>query len=109
MVARVLFPVLPCGGTRLHPHHRATIKALERYPVSFLPFPTSSTLAPTDHPASYLSSRLRLMPIGAPCGRPGGSTQEHPLSTPPTNFITLSTNSAATRVYFSGGIKPAYF
>ncbi|HLQ28785.1 MAG TPA: hypothetical protein VK140_06055 [Ktedonobacteraceae bacterium] len=27
MVARVLFPVLPCGGTRLHPHHRATIKA----------------------------------------------------------------------------------
>jgi len=27
MVARVLFPVLTCGGTRLHPHHRATIKA----------------------------------------------------------------------------------
>ena len=27
MVARVLFPVLPCGGTRLHPQHRATIKA----------------------------------------------------------------------------------
>jgi len=25
MVARVLFPVLTCGGTRLHPHHRATI------------------------------------------------------------------------------------
>src|SRR5260370_27434869 len=36
------------------------------------------------------------------------STQEHSLSTPPTNFITLSTNSAATRVYFSWGIKPAY-
>src|SRR5712692_413526 len=65
MVARVLFPVLPCGGTRLHPHHRATIKALERYPVSFLPFPTSSALAPTNHPASYLSSRLRLMPLTA--------------------------------------------
>src|SRR5258708_18801394 len=28
MVARVLFPVLTCGGTRSHPHHRATIKAL---------------------------------------------------------------------------------
>jgi len=25
MVARVLFPVLPCGGTRLHPQHRATL------------------------------------------------------------------------------------
>ncbi len=24
MVARVLFPVLPCGGTRSHHHHRAT-------------------------------------------------------------------------------------
>src|SRR5713226_5518896 len=66
-------------------------------------------LAPTDHPASYLSSRLRLMPIGALCGRHGGSIQDNSLSTPPTNFITLSTNSAATRVYFSGGIKPAYF
>jgi len=28
MVARVLFPVLTCEGTRSHPHHRATIKAL---------------------------------------------------------------------------------
>ena len=28
MVARVLFPVLTCGGTRSHPQHRATIKAL---------------------------------------------------------------------------------
>ena len=27
MVARVLFPVLTGGGTRSHPHHRATIKA----------------------------------------------------------------------------------
>src|SRR5229473_3118712 len=27
MVARVLFLVLPCGGTRSHPQHRATIKA----------------------------------------------------------------------------------
>jgi len=32
------------------------------------PFPTSSALAPTDHPASYLSSRLRLMPSGRPQG-----------------------------------------
>src|SRR6266404_7638279 len=29
------------------------------------PFPTSSALAPTDHPASCLASRLRLMPITA--------------------------------------------
>jgi len=28
MVARVLFPVLTYGGTRSHPRHRATIKAL---------------------------------------------------------------------------------
>ncbi len=28
------------------------------------PFPTSSTLAPTDQPASCLASRLSLMPIG---------------------------------------------
>src|SRR5260221_12437480 len=32
----------------------------------FLPFPTSSTLAPTDHPASCLASRLSLMRIGGP-------------------------------------------
>ncbi len=30
------------------------------------PFPTSSALAPTDHPASCLSSRLRLMPSWRP-------------------------------------------
>src|SRR5260370_23188591 len=30
------------------------------------PFPTSSALAPTDHPASSLSSRLGLMPIRSP-------------------------------------------
>ncbi len=29
------------------------------------PFPASSALAPTDHPASCLASRLRLMSIGA--------------------------------------------
>src|SRR5258706_11548422 len=101
MVARVLFPVLTYRENASTPPPPGDHKGP--------PFPTSSTLAPTDHPASYLSSRLRLMPIGAPGGRPGGSTQEHSLSTPPTNFITLSTNSAATRVYFSGGIKPAYF
>src|SRR5260370_6339076 len=73
----------------------------------FSPFPTSSTLAPTDHPASYLSSRLRLMPIGALCGRHGGSIQANSLSTPPTKFITLSTKPAATRLYFDVGDKPA--
>src|SRR5712692_2730712 len=30
------------------------------------PFPTSSALAPTDHPASCLASRLGLIPIGQP-------------------------------------------
>src|SRR5713101_5784284 len=34
------------------------------------PFPTSSALAPTDHPASYLASRLRLMPSGYNALRP---------------------------------------
>ena len=32
MVARVLIPVLTCGGTRAHPQHRATIKALPATP-----------------------------------------------------------------------------
>src|SRR5713226_6694603 len=34
------------------------------------PFPASSALAPTDHPASYLASRLRLMPSGYNALRP---------------------------------------
>src|SRR5216684_4218808 len=36
MVARVLFPVLTCRGTRSYPRHRATIKALPspRHPPS---------------------------------------------------------------------------
>src|SRR5260370_24528685 len=75
----------------------------------FSPFPTSSTLAPTDHPASYLSSRLRLMPIGALCGRHGGFIQDNCLSLPSANFLTLSTNLAATLVYFNGGVKALYF
>ena len=33
-------------------------------------FPTSSALAPTDHPASRLTSRLRLMRIGRPLRSP---------------------------------------
>src|ERR1700680_3027923 len=41
------------------------------------PNPTSSALAPTDHPAPCLTSRLRLMPIGRPLRTPS----EHP---PPT-------------------------
>jgi hypothetical protein len=38
-----------------HPHPREAIKA-----------------SPTDHPTSSLPSWRRLMPIGAPCGRPRG-------------------------------------
>ena len=57
MVARVLFPVLICGGTRSHPHHRATIKALP-----------SSTQPPS--PLRNPGSRLRLMPSGRPLRAP---------------------------------------
>src|SRR5258706_12768622 len=34
--------------------------------------PIHTPLAPTYHPASCLTSWLRLMPIGDPCGRPDG-------------------------------------
>src|SRR5216683_276368 len=42
MVARVLFPVLIRGGTRSHPQHRATIKALPspHHPPSPLRIPS---------------------------------------------------------------------
>src|SRR5258708_13876884 len=58
MVARVLFPVLTCRGNALTPPAPGDHKGP--------PFPTSSALAPTDHPASSLSSRLGLMPIRSP-------------------------------------------
>src|SRR5207248_7498984 len=45
------------GGTRSHPHPRATIKAH--------PTPSSTTLAPTARPASCLPSRLGFMPMRA--------------------------------------------
>src|SRR5947209_9677307 len=54
MVAGVLLPHL--GGTRSHPptgDHEGP------------PNPTCATLAPTDHPASCLTSQLSLMPIRA--------------------------------------------
>ena len=57
MVARVLFPVLTGRGNALTPPAPGDHKGP--------PFPTSSALAPTDHPASCLSSRLSLMPITA--------------------------------------------
>ena len=57
MVARVLFPVLTCRGNAITPPAPGDHQGP--------PFPASSALAPTDHPASYLSSRLRLMPITA--------------------------------------------
>ncbi len=68
-------------GTRSHPHHRATIgtypscqrccaasaahsgKTQGARPT----LPHSTTLAPTDHPASCLSSRLSLMPFSSRC------------------------------------------
>src|SRR5216683_1926735 len=77
MVARVLVPVLTCGEMRPHPQHRATTgtypscqrccaasashsgKTKGARPSHIRP----SALAPTDHPASCLASRLRLMSI----------------------------------------------
>src|SRR6266852_4123787 len=56
MVARVLFPVLTWRGNAITPPAPGDHKGP--------PFPASSTLAPTDHPASCLASRLRLMPSG---------------------------------------------
>src|SRR5260370_40650547 len=54
-------PCAPMWGTRSHPHHRATIKALERYPVSFLPFPASSILPPTEFDWTNIASVGRLV------------------------------------------------
>src|SRR5205085_10056715 len=48
------------AGTRPPPHPAGDPKGP--------PFPASSTLAPTDRPASRLASRLRLMPLGRPRG-----------------------------------------
>ncbi len=62
MVARVVFPLLTCRGNAIIPPAPGDHKGP--------PFPASSTLAPTDHPASCLSSRLRLMPIGGPLWSP---------------------------------------
>src|SRR5260370_39369229 len=56
MVARVLFPVLPCGGTRLHPHHRATT------------MPTKQLARPVHSRGDGLSSprRARLWGLASP-------------------------------------------
>ena len=56
MVARVLFPVLTYGGNAITPPPPGNHKG----PLHI----HSTALAPTDHPASCLASRLRLMPIG---------------------------------------------
>src|SRR6266568_2549245 len=50
------------GGTRSPPHPAGDPKGP--------PNPSSSSLAPTDRSASCLTSRLRLMRIGRPQGRP---------------------------------------
>src|SRR5216683_980159 len=62
MVARVLFPVLTWRGNALTPPPPGDHQGP--------PHIHSSALAPTDHPASYLSSRLSLMPIGGPSWSP---------------------------------------
>ena len=65
MVARVLVPWLPSWRNRIPSQRRATIKAINAAPT-----PTSTTLAPTDHLASCLTSRLRLMRMGRNSLRP---------------------------------------
>jgi len=62
MVARVLFPVLTCGGNALTPPPPGDHQG----PPHIHP----TTLAPTDHPASCLASRLSLMRIGVPLRSP---------------------------------------
>src|SRR5216683_406307 len=62
MVARVLFPLLTWRGNALTPPAPGDHKG----PPHIHP----TTLAPTDHPASCLASRLSLMPIGGPLRSP---------------------------------------
>src|SRR5258706_14357056 len=62
MVARVLFPVLTYRENASTPPPPGDHQGP--------PFPASSALAPTDHPACFLASRLRLMPGGRPQGSP---------------------------------------
>src|SRR5467141_2429453 len=80
MVARVLFPVLTYRENASTPpppgYHQGP------------PFPASSTLAPTDYPASCLASRLRLMLIGVWCQAPW-----------PTPRATSSTYAGPTRLH----------
>ncbi len=57
MVARVLFAVLTCGGNAITPPPPGDHQGP--------PHTHPTALAPTDHPASCLSSGLRLMRIGA--------------------------------------------
>ena len=57
MVARVLFPWLTAGRNTITPHPAGDHEGP--------PNPSSTTLAPTDHPASCLTSRLRVMRIRA--------------------------------------------
>ena len=53
MVARVLFPGLPAWRNTITPHPAGDHEGP--------PNPTSTTLAPTNRPASYLAFRLKLM------------------------------------------------
>ena len=69
MVARVLFPVLTYRENASTPPPPGDHQGP--------PFPASSTLAPTDYPASCLASRLRLMLIGCPKGIPWQNGYAH--------------------------------
>ena len=70
MVARVLLPSLTPWMNMIPSPPRATIKA---------PNPTFTALAPTDTPASCLTSRLRLMHIGGPSWSPASCSLAHTL------------------------------
>src|SRR5207245_1090381 len=61
------------------------------------PFPASSTLAPTDRPASRLASRLRLMPLGRPQGYAlVAAVAVVQALQPPCNLFSTSSSSIPT-------------
>src|SRR2546421_2302694 len=78
------------GGTRPPPHPAGDHKGP--------PNPTSSSLAPTDRSASWLTSRLRLMRIGQPRRSPNThQPHQHPSS---SNKDTTRCNQFSTAFIF---------
>src|SRR5438132_1612650 len=68
--AGVLFPVLTCGATRSHPHHRATIKALPspHHPPSPLRIHSPARTETASCNRSYQALSRKLSGISQPGG-----------------------------------------